>query len=139
MKYREIDPEIRDVVVELNARGYRTVASCAGHPEKEETEPVGEILFAKKYPHGRIRQILENFGIKIVSIKEIRNPWYPSPRTQVVFQPLGGLSIESSTDIPIERLPKKSEAVGYFEGEGASKKEAKLLASAMGYKKEDRK
>lgn len=137
MKPEDIDPAIREVVAELNVRGYETVASCAGHPGKSEEEPFGDILFARKYPHGRIRRVLEDFGVKVISIKDIRNPWYPTPRTQVIFQPLGGLSIESPVDISEERLPSKPEVVGYFREEGASDEEAEHLAKLIGYKEEE--
>ena len=134
VQLRYIDPAIREVVAKLNLQGFRTVSSCAGHPEKKEEEPIGGIAFIRKYPHGWIRRILEDFGLNIISIREFSNPWYPTPRTLVKFQPLGGPSAELGGEPSIEKLPEKSEAVGYFKREGVSEKEAGYLASLMGYK-----
>lgn len=134
----DIDPAIREIVEELNSRGYRTVASCAGHPEKTDQSPEGEIVFAKKYPHRKIRQILKDFGVKVISVREIKSPWWPKPRTIVSFQTLGGPSIEVLMgDASEMRLPGREEAVDYFRKEGYSDRVAERLAKLTGYVSEE--
>jgi len=133
-----IDPEIRDAVLALNRLGYKTVSSCAGHSESPEEEPVGDILFARRYPHRKLRELLKDFGLDVISVEDISNPWYPRPRTRVTFQPLGGVSIEAPTTEPKpKRLPGKQEATDYFLSQGMSRKEARTLARLTGYKEGD--
>jgi len=128
MEISSIDPAIRGVVEELNSLGLVTVSSCAGHPGEE----VGQILFRKKYSHKKIRKVLDRYGISILGFKEIANPWYPAPRTEVEFESLGGGSIEALVDAGPFRLPPRKEAIEYFRAQGTSGKEAMRLACLMG-------
>ena len=135
VKAEWIDPEVRGAVEELNRLGYETVSSCAGHFGEEEEEPQGLILFARKYPHRKIREVLDAFGIEVASIEDFRNPWHPKPRTLVSFYSLGGPSIEVQISEPkTKRLPSKAEAINYFLQQGASREFAEGAAEWMGYR-----
>ncbi len=129
-----IDPAIREVVAELNRRGLVTTASCAGHPE----EGLGQILFKKKYSHRLIKEILGKYDINILSLREITNPWYPTPRTEVEFGYLGGEAVEFPIEVEPEVLPRREEAISYFRDQGVDEKEAKHLARLYGYARKEK-
>lgn len=128
----DIDPAIRGIILELNLLGYKTMASCAGH--SNESPPEGEILFARLYSHKEIRKILKPFELNILNIRDIRNPWFPKPRTLVTFKPLEGTSIGVLISLPYPmKLPSKVNAFGYFTRQGVDPSETEWLAKSMGY------
>ena len=109
----DIDPEIRDVVLDLNRRGYGTVGSCAGHSRKSHgfisfsdygdvaelyqemrEGDIGETRFTADEKK-EIRGILQEHGLTGIRFrdagwtwgrggKRIRSPW-----TIVRFDPIG--------------------------------------------------
>lgn len=83
---KHIDPEIRQLITELNAKGLYTVDSCAGHPG-EHPHAVGMIFFKKRNPDCRkIREILMKYGLT-----GLKRGKQPSDRLTIYyeFDPIG--------------------------------------------------
>lgn len=94
VKPEDVDPFLLDAIVELNASGYKTLFSCAGHPGRPRQGVVeysrGYIQFAGKYPHREIKKILRGHNIEEVKFyPEGGSVWFGS---YVTFVPLGGSS-----------------------------------------------
>jgi len=84
IKGLDIDPEIREVVRELNSRGLTTEGSCAGHLEP------GFIAFSKKsltsQDRAAVRAILGSKDIQIIAFKDASRS---TPFSTVVFREIG--------------------------------------------------
>ena len=64
-----IDPEIRNVVIELNSKGYHTEMSCAGH-RSPSTQDVarGSLYFTEYWDMSGIADVLEKYNLGNVRI-----------------------------------------------------------------------
>lgn len=85
----DIDLEIRQVVKELNKRGYRTLGSCAGHLGEQ-----GYITFEKKVLSSRdrklLRGILKSIGIEVLRIKNAKaNTYYSAVEFRGIGEEVG--------------------------------------------------
>jgi len=64
---KHIDPEVRELVRELNNRGFYTVESCAGHPGEYGRDPErnkGRIFFKQdNIDYREVRAILVKYGL----------------------------------------------------------------------------
>ena len=64
-----IDPEIRNVVIDLNAAGYHTDMSCAGHRAPDTTEAIrGFLSFTEHWDMNGIADILERHNLGNIRI-----------------------------------------------------------------------
>jgi len=82
-----IDPEIRSVLVELNANGYHTAMSCAGHRDPNAAKVSrGWILFAEPWAQQGIVAVLARHNLT-----GIRIGFAPNAPTDLVavFDPIG--------------------------------------------------
>lgn len=80
---KHIDPEIRQLIKELNEQGLYTMESCAGHGKSDP----GTILFLQKNPDcNKIRRILLKHGLT-----GLKKDSQPSDSQKVVyeFDPIG--------------------------------------------------
>jgi len=82
-----IDPEIVDVIIDLNKNGYKTLESCAGHKYGRMGDD-GVILFNMwigKHQN-KIISIMEKHGL---IIKKIYLKWSPAIYFEGIGQPYG--------------------------------------------------
>jgi len=93
----DIDPEIRQPVLELNRQGYRTCMSCAGHPSASGPNYRGYIgigygpkertgtTVIRPAAERRIKEILESQGLKRVNVEPSQRgrQWVPVTFTGV--------------------------------------------------------
>lgn len=72
-----LDPEISDLVVELNLRGFKTLMSCAGHPPVSEGYRTsrGFISFAVRYNTQAkvLKSLFQQYGLRDVHILDVPN------------------------------------------------------------------
>jgi len=83
----EIDPEIKNVILELNSKGYITNASCAGHGRSYKEYP-GWIAFNPDLTRSEIsdiQSIMKSFGLEVGSSKIKSTPG----ATYILFNPVG--------------------------------------------------
>jgi len=93
---RDIDPEIRDIVLDLNRRGYGTVGSCAGHSSRShgfisfsdygdiDTFTGGDTAFTQDEKE-EIRAILKEHGLTGIRFSE--PGWRKKPSGKKVYRP----------------------------------------------------
>jgi len=66
----EIDPEIRDIVLELNAKGRKTLMSCAGHPGLQGSRGIrGYIWFENHLGKMELTGELRTLGLKAIKVE----------------------------------------------------------------------
>ena len=64
-----IDPEIRDVVIDLNGKGYHTSMSCAGHRSPSTTDATrGFLSFIEPWDVDGIADVLESHNLGNIRI-----------------------------------------------------------------------
>ena len=64
-----LDPEIVDLIIELNEAGYFTLSSCAGHPGKGRGKMRGYIAFRQHDDKVGIIRILKAYGLTDIRIE----------------------------------------------------------------------
>jgi len=65
-----LDPEIVDLIIELNEAGYFTLSSCAGHHGKGRGKMRGYIAFHQHDDKARIIRILKAYGLTDIRIED---------------------------------------------------------------------
>jgi hypothetical protein len=66
----DVDPEIRDVIIELNRKGFKTIGNCAGHRDN------GFLSVGKNgYNEKAVTEILKRHNLKILKIEADKNPY----------------------------------------------------------------
>lgn len=91
-----LDPEIFDLIRELNGAGFETYMSCAGHCSR------GYICFQRVYDKAGLIKILEAYGLKNLRIQDWWEdlPFYYRGRaTMVSFDRIGKPNGEIDDDI----------------------------------------
>lgn len=96
--YNIIDQNIREVIIELNRKGYETHDSCAGNHKNVPTyeyDPRGYIGFVGTLDATKLKEVLKSLGLK--RIKVYYGTYWRSevgtyPDTIVQFTGLGGPS-----------------------------------------------
>jgi hypothetical protein len=82
----DMDPELKQVLIALNDAGFRTISSCAGHPNVPF--PRGSIsLSAKQYSQqeqNEVKRILARYKLPDLKIE-----FSPSGSTEFTFAPIG--------------------------------------------------
>ena len=86
-----IDPEIRDVVIDMNAAGYHTDMSCAGHRSPSTTDAIrGFLSFTEHWDMNGIADILEKHNLSNVRIGYSKvDPRYIPVYLMATFDPIG--------------------------------------------------
>ena len=90
-----IDPEIWDILVDLNRRGFITYISCAGHRSIAEPNRLnyGYIGFFRLnvYEKEGLIWVLQTHGLKDIKVKDIiaDTDWYKGEATEATFDPVG--------------------------------------------------
>ena len=69
--YGKIDPELQDMVMKLNTRGYITQWSCAGHDGD-----AGYIVFYGLYTRADIDELLDPYYLKIIDYTLLDDAYY---------------------------------------------------------------
>lgn len=70
-----LDLEIREVVIRLNESGFFTYGSCAGHRDCPPGHgDRGFISFVLGYSHDAIREALNWYGLKNITIEDYHAP-----------------------------------------------------------------
>lgn len=69
-----LDPEIREAIIRLNASGFITAGSCAGHRDC----PLGHgargfISFESVYSHSAVLAVLTWYGLKNITVEDIHD------------------------------------------------------------------
>lgn len=66
----DIDPEVRDIILELNRRGLKTIMSCAGHPGLPGFKAIrGYIWFDKHLNKTELTIKLKTFGFEAIKVE----------------------------------------------------------------------
>lgn len=87
----DVDPEIRNIIIELNERGIKTLGSCAGHKKNKWTGFVTigeykEIDFYKNTDISLVKKIFKKHGIE--NIRFNRKLW-PNWWFSIEFKSIG--------------------------------------------------
>ncbi|MBA7552315.1 hypothetical protein ES705_44873 [subsurface metagenome] len=70
----DLDPEIREVIIRLNASGFITAGSCAGHRDCPPSHgDRGFISFESVYSHAAIVAALTWYGLKNITVEAIHD------------------------------------------------------------------
>ena len=91
-----LDPEIFDLIRELNGAGFETYMSCAGHCSR------GYICFKRVYDKAGLIKILEAYGLKNLRIQDRWEDlplYYRGRATMVSFDRIGKPNGEIDDDI----------------------------------------
>ena len=91
-----LDPEIFDLIRELNGAGFETYMSCAGHCSR------GYICFKRVYDKAGLIKILEAYGLKNLRIQDQMEDlelYYRGRATMVSFDRIGKPNGEIDDDI----------------------------------------
>ena len=84
-----LDPEIANLVTELNTRGYETISSCAGHPRHKYYHK-GWIYFARTLLPDElqeVKQLAREYGLANLKVE---NPRPDFDYTAIYFSAIGG-------------------------------------------------
>ena len=88
-----LDPEIVNLIIELNKAGFSTYSSCAGHPGKGTAKGMlrGYIGFERCNDKEGITKILEAYGLRNIRIEDQieDSEEYRGKATLVSFDPIG--------------------------------------------------
>ena len=90
-----IDPEIWDILVDLNRRDFITYESCAGHRSIAEPNRLnyGYIGFLRLnvYEKEGLFWVLQSYGLKDIKVEDITedNYWFNGPATMATFDAIG--------------------------------------------------
>ena len=87
-----LDPEIVDLVIELNRAGFSTYGSCAGHPSYSGKGMMrGYISFEGYNDKERIMKTLEGYGLKNIRIEHRMDDsdGYRGEATLISFDAIG--------------------------------------------------
>ena len=90
-----IDPEIWDILVDLNRRGFITYQSCAGHRSIAEPNRLnyGYIGFLRldAYEKEGLIWVLQSYGLKGIKVEDITedNYWFQGEATMATFNSIG--------------------------------------------------
>lgn len=85
---KDLDPELKHLVIELNNSGYKTLSSCAGH-YSEAPYGRGYINLKDKLTlkdEDKLKQILSHYGLSDIKVR-----WNTQGFTDIGFAPFGKL------------------------------------------------
>lgn len=83
-----LDPEIADFVFLLNAWGYETISSCAGHPGHRYYN-IGWVYFSRILSPEEIEKVKELASKYGLTGLQVESPRRPFNYTAIYFDPIG--------------------------------------------------